>query len=97
MADVTRQAAQAALGDLVCDMHVEASRHPDMKASLIRQTAAALDDIRLRTIVGTMPTDDAFVWLDEGRKHLADLIMQRCLTEHPARRVIAERARDDRA
>lgn len=92
--DVTQSAAARALGDLVASFHVEASRNADTRAILIRGQADALDGIRLRNVVGELSDDDALAWLDSGRKVLADLIMQRCLTDSPMLREVHERLRD---
>lgn len=74
-----QKAAQYALGALVADLHVEASVWPDTRAALIRQTADALDGIRIRTILGDLSTEDASAWLDAGRLTLAELRYHRCL------------------
>lgn len=92
--DVTQSAAARALGDLVASFHVEASRNPDSKGILIRDQADALDGIRIRNLRGELPDDDALAWLDSGRRVLADLVMQRCLTGSPMLRDIHDRLAD---
>lgn len=93
--DMTHAPAVLALGDLVAAFHVEASRHPDTRAILIRQQADALDGIRLRTVTGMLEHDDALAWLDAGRLVLSDLIMSRCLTDSPALDIVRSRLRHD--
>lgn len=89
MNDQQRTAVEQ-LGALIADYHVEASRWPDMKGMLIRQQADAIDGIRINTVLDNLTPDEAFAWLDIGRRILAEHIMRRCVSDHPARRVIRE-------
>lgn len=79
------------LGHLIADYHVEASRWEnrgmDAKGQLIRGQAHALDAVRVDTILDMLSDDEAFAWLDIGRRILVEHVYHRCVNSHPARRV----------
>lgn len=91
--DVTQSDASRALGDLVAAFHVEASRHPDTQAMLIRMQADALDAHRILNLRGELSDDDALAWLDSGRKVLADLVFRRIHPDSDGMQTLRERIR----